>query len=77
MLTFSGKTAEDKEAARSLVDQFRETFSKCDSGASKTGLLGAGEFRRFVQQSQASLKERNLEIPMPNKEQLNELCNSM
>jgi len=76
MLTFSGRTAEDRFAAEYLTDQFREAFSECDLSIDKTGLLGANGFRNFVQQMQASLSRNNLEVPMPNEEQLNELFDS-
>lgn len=46
-------------------------------GANKKKLLSAGEFRMFFQQSHANLKERNVVIPMPTKDQLNELYNAI
>ena len=53
MLTFSGRTENDKLAASFLIDQFRETFGECDLSADKTGLLSPVEFRNFVKQIQA------------------------
>ena len=68
MLTFSGRTANDKLAATYLIDQFRETFNECDLSADKTGLLSSVEFRNFLYQIQADFQERNVLIPMPNYE---------